>query len=372
MHVYWAAHSAHGYQTGRWALADSSDGKKNKTDTKTNKISKVKEEKNDINDFYFLTDPDKFIIKCYPDELHWQLLKKPLSKTEFEELPFTQPAFHELKLKYSGHDSCIVYTSEGKATLEFQICAPAERARHYQFGYKLHTRRDPEAEGEYDVMSLERYCLNYLYEDKAFFEVRFPVTGVFRLEVHCKDPYKQFPSTWVCDYKIICRETSPSCQPLPVVPEIGWGPGEVLRSLGIECLTHRHPVVDLDNEVSTFLRFALPKDKELELDADLVTNNMSREDMKCHVTVEQDGDHVVVQITPPGEGEYALEMYVKEGNCQRDVATYLLQRTKVVEVGVFTMCSCKANTTFFIFEAACIILNNGSDIMFYYVEVGVI
>lgn len=324
VHTYWAAHVALGYKTGRWAVVDS-DVNSRKSQSVSKSVTK-----SNIGDYYFLTDPDKFIIRCFPENSAWQLLKKPLSRAEFEEQPFTQPTFHELKLKDMLHDSCVVHANEGKAKFEFQMLQ--DRIGYYQFGYKLYARRDPEAEGEYDVMTLERYCLHYQHEDRAFFEVRFPVIGVYKLEVHCNDARRQLPSTWVCDYKVVCKETVPDCQPLPAVPEIGWGPGEELRSTGMECLTHLHPLVDLDKEITTFIRFALPKNRQLDLDVDLVTNNMPSEALKSHVTLEQDGDHMVIQITPPGEGEYALQIYVKEEKGRENILNYLLQRSRVVEV----------------------------------------
>ena len=337
VHAYWAANVANGYSTGRWTLVDK-DTNDVAVDVSQNAISKTTKSttpKNIMYDYYFFTDPDKFVIKCFPDDPTWQLLEKTLTKHEFDTQPFTQPAFHELKLKDLLHDSCIVGTKDGIATFEFQIGMSPEKVKHHQFGYKLLNRRDSEAEGEYDVMTLDRYCLCYQHEDRAFLQIRFPVIGVYKLEVHFKDTMHPQPSSWVCDYKVVCREVDPKCQPLPLIPDIGWGAGEVLQASGIERLTHTHPVVSLDKEINTFIRFALSKDKNLELDADLVTNNMSRDAMRSHVTMEQDGDHVVFVITPPGEGEYALQIYTKGDTGRRNVLNYLMQRNKPVEVRCF-------------------------------------
>lgn len=330
VHTYWAANVTTGYSTGRWALADSDVTRRTNDDRIL--TSKTAGGKTNMSDYYFLTDPDKFVIKCFPDDPTWQLLKKPMSREEFETQLFTQPAFHELKLKDLMHDTCVVTSENGKATFEFLVDMPQDRVKHYQFGYKLFSRRDPDAEGEYDVMTFERYCLSYKHQNKAFLQIRFPTIGVYKLEVHCNDLRRQLPSSWVCGYKVICKEVNPECQPLPIIPDIGWGPGEALEDTGLECLTHSHPVVNLDNEINTFIRFALPKDSKLELDADLVTNNISREAMKSHLTMEHADGHLTVQITPPGEGEYALQMYVVEESGRRNVINYLLQRTKVVEV----------------------------------------
>ena len=37
-----------------------------------------------VDEYYFLTDPEEFIYNHFPDEEHWQLLVRPVTKLEFE------------------------------------------------------------------------------------------------------------------------------------------------------------------------------------------------------------------------------------------------------------------------------------------------
>jgi transglutaminase/protease-like cytokinesis protein 3 len=48
------------------------------------------------NDFYFLTDPQAFIAQHFPVESRWQLLDRPVSKTDFDRFPNYRDAYFEL------------------------------------------------------------------------------------------------------------------------------------------------------------------------------------------------------------------------------------------------------------------------------------
>lgn len=310
----------------RWAVIESDAFHTDDLTDSTHTVSHT------LNDFFFLTDPDKFITKCFPDDSQWQLLRKHVTKSEFEALPFLQPAFYELKLKTRSHNHCVIYAVNGKVELSLEM--PKDKAKSYKFQYKLYVNRDWEAEGEYDVILLDRYFLYYHEDNIAIFEIRFPISGIYKLELHCSDPKRQLPSNWVCDYKIICESPMEICNPLPITPSLGWGLGEELGKAGLECLTHKQALISLDKETVTFVRFALPKDKEVTVEAELLHNDKSPSELQGHVICEQDGEHATIQITPPTEGEYALRVFArpKSSGKKKNVCNFLMHRTLVIEV----------------------------------------
>lgn len=327
VHPYWAAHTANGYKTGLWPLVEDNtfyDGSQPPHDKLSNKHT---------NDFYFFADPDKFIYKCFPDNPAWQLLAQPLSKEEFEELPFLQPPFHELQLQLISHrGTCVIHTENGR--VEVKLAQPEDKAKRYKFSYKLYRRRNFEAEGEYDEMSFERYLIHFVeHNGQVVFDIRFPVCGVFNMEVHCKDSKFHMPSTWVCTYKIICNEAMPDCEPLPLVPKIGWGPGIDLEAIGLVCLTHKQAFVNLDGVEATFIRFTMPKDRNLILEPVLLSNHQSKLELSNYVNFQLIGEIGVVQISPPKAGEYALQLFAREagGHILHNVCNFLLQKTQEEE-----------------------------------------
>ncbi len=54
-------------------------------------------------DHYFLTAPDKFIFDHFPNNKRWQLLAEPLTKSQFNQLPYLRPNFFVAGLKLQSH-----------------------------------------------------------------------------------------------------------------------------------------------------------------------------------------------------------------------------------------------------------------------------
>lgn len=71
-------------------------------------------------EFYFLTDPDKFIFTHFPQDAKWLLLSKPIDKQTFEHLPFLYPAAAN-----AGVESIItqmgVIRTKGQFSVEFAV-----------------------------------------------------------------------------------------------------------------------------------------------------------------------------------------------------------------------------------------------------------
>lgn len=82
----------------------------------------------DFNEYYYLTDPDEFMYRHYPDNPDWFLTDTPISKKEFEKLPIQSQNYFRLgtkdmdapkgklknKLKYEFTTTSKVYSVELK------------------------------------------------------------------------------------------------------------------------------------------------------------------------------------------------------------------------------------------------------------------
>ncbi len=60
-----------------------------------------------FDDHYFLTPPSQFIYSHFPEDARWQLLDKPVSKQEFENLVYLEPDFFNLGLKVTQRNGTI-------------------------------------------------------------------------------------------------------------------------------------------------------------------------------------------------------------------------------------------------------------------------
>ncbi|KAK3098833.1 hypothetical protein FSP39_023516 [Pinctada imbricata] len=326
---HWAAMSADGYKSGHWTIVDCPE---NHVDNDGDGASRSYIIRPMVNDFYFLTDPDKFITKCFPNNPKWQLLAKPLTKQQFEALPFLQPAFYDLGLQLLNIEKCIIYPIEGKVEIQIQI--PDKSHQRLQFIYNLFQLRDMNDEGEIDYPKLERFVLQYKKGTMIVFEIRFPpiCIGSYKLEILCHDPEKSLPSEWVCDFLIVCGQGMEDCVPLPVAPRAGWGPGLPLHRHGITALTHQDGVICIDKDI--FTNFSFKTKKTQDLFAELVHISRSKTELNEFVECSKnENGETVVKVKAPSEGEFALLIHCREeGNLRyNNVCNYLLHRNTVVE-----------------------------------------
>lgn len=59
----------------------------------------------EYDDHYFLTDPREFIFEFYPLQHDWQLLKRPITLQEFEQMPFVRSLFFRYGLYFPSSNN---------------------------------------------------------------------------------------------------------------------------------------------------------------------------------------------------------------------------------------------------------------------------
>lgn len=77
--------------------------------------------KKEFEPYYFFTKPEEFIYRHLPTDEHWQLLKKPVSQREFQNLPFVSPNFFECELVIQNKEQAVLDVQEGNVV---EIYAP--------------------------------------------------------------------------------------------------------------------------------------------------------------------------------------------------------------------------------------------------------
>jgi hypothetical protein len=73
-----------------------------------------------FDDFYFFTDPDRFIQDHFPDDLQWSLLQDPKAPEEFNIAPFKQRAFIKYNISYYFPTKGVITANIGD-TLMFEL-----------------------------------------------------------------------------------------------------------------------------------------------------------------------------------------------------------------------------------------------------------
>jgi hypothetical protein len=100
---------------GEWKFIDCTWGA-GKVDDKHNYIKAFES-------YYFFTKPEEFIYRHLPEEKRWQLLPEPLSRQEFQNLPFVSPPYFQNSLKLKGMQT-VQLDVDSESLLE--ISAPPE------------------------------------------------------------------------------------------------------------------------------------------------------------------------------------------------------------------------------------------------------
>lgn len=172
------------YVAGAWRFVQCNWGARHLVNAK--EAPKSGRGKNDslryeYDDHYFLTDPREFIYEFYPLQKEWQLLKRPITLTEFENLPFVRSLFFRYGLHFAdeGYGS-VVYTDDtGAATV--QIAMPSDMQGCLIFHYNL--KFYDSDEDSYDAVSLKRFVMQSVIGNIVTFRVHAPCSGSFLLDI---------------------------------------------------------------------------------------------------------------------------------------------------------------------------------------------
>ena len=185
-------------------------------------------------EFWFLTDPELFISKCYPDDIDDQMLprsKQVKSIKKFFRLPYLTLHFFKDNLKLISEDSCVIDADDGVGKVHFKT--DKIPSKKLAFDYKLAIR---ERNGPMDIskrFDIPRLVLNSRNKGNFIFEVRCPEVADYTLEIIGGPVSSEQKKVYIVT-KIICREKLPSVLPLPLNPgPVGWGFGPYAIEAGL-------------------------------------------------------------------------------------------------------------------------------------------
>lgn len=112
----------------------------------------------EYDDHYFLTDPDEFIYEFYPLSSEWQLLRsRPITLTEFEQLPFVRSLFFKYGLYFPQQNIRSVLQTDTSGATTIKIGMPTHLIPSLIFHYNL-KYFDSDKE-DFDGISLKRFVM---------------------------------------------------------------------------------------------------------------------------------------------------------------------------------------------------------------------
>ncbi|VVB72908.1 Transglutaminase-like superfamily protein [uncultured archaeon] len=151
---------------GTWYLMDSTWG--------AGYINENKKFVREFDDHYFMTPPAQFIFDHLPENESWQLLTRPVSKTEFEQLIYVKSDFFKYGLAVSNYSDGVC---KAKSDINISILAPKGVLLMADLNY---------AENNPSTDSLDNMVFRQRAGDKYYILAQFPVRGKYLLRVYAK------------------------------------------------------------------------------------------------------------------------------------------------------------------------------------------
>ena len=148
-------------------------------------------------DHYFAALPSEFVYDHFPLEPSWQLLEKPISKAEYEQLPNVRPPFFRCQLKLVSHAQALIKV---RGPLVVTLTSPLDcvvLARLYENGRKLpksYTFAQRESDG-YKVYA------------------SFPRAGSYALSIYAKLRGSTEECEWAVDYIVEAESATEAVYP---------------------------------------------------------------------------------------------------------------------------------------------------------------
>ncbi|XP_064625297.1 hillarin-like [Lineus longissimus] len=320
---------------GDWRMVQCNWGARhlvlNKDSNQPAQRSKKKSDKirYQYDEHYFLTDPCDFILEFWPFESEWQCLEKPISKEQFEALPFVRSIFFHYRMQLETGTKAVVFADEkGGTQLKIRITPDLVKdiVFHYQLRFADEHRRELK---EYKGTKLERFVYQTTVDNHIVFSIHLPTTGDYFLEVFANKiddtnrisddpnaPMMPFRLKCACKFRLICRKMVGKMHPLPNCATGEWGPLKAIRHFELQPLTHETGVVNEDNEMEIKLGVTRP----LQFLAKLHCNGINEHLLDDFVELEAAEDVLTIKVKPPQPGQYGLDIFARpEGATDENV-----------------------------------------------------
>ncbi|PAA47289.1 hypothetical protein BOX15_Mlig025622g3, partial [Macrostomum lignano] len=279
----------------------------------------------EYDDFYFMTEPQQAVYSHYPEDPLWQLLRRPLTLDQFEDLPLTKSQFFKCGMSFEQATHGVLYTREGKLQMALGYGRPGAA-----FTYRL--AQGDELNERWRGVELKSYALQETGSDQIQFYFRLPAVGHYYLTVYAQEAaaagaeQSGLETTYraACEYRINCDEPAADATPFPNCHDSNWGPGLHAERYGLTA-SHRDGVLNsVNGQAQLYFRRTR---REVRLLAKLRRNGFDEDALDHHCRQFETPSQTTFQISLPEPGEYGLEIYANEpsdGETFTHMCQYLL------------------------------------------------
>ena len=283
----------------------------------------------EINEFFFLTDPDQFVCTHLPDDPNWQLLPQSLrlKSLHFEKFVYVREQFFTMGLEMLADSKryCMLKTVRGEVMIKFGISE--HLGRFAQFRYMLFKELDNGVVSNDSGDSKNwRGCIFFMQSKREIIYVcNMPTVGKYRMDIFGRHVMHDSGLDLVCSYIITCDTTHG--RRLPDDPEIGWGPGDELKEAGLSPVSHDGPMIDTDAHVVE-IHFRKTIDKDMVFWHSLKHNDFTEAKLLSCATLRVCGNDIIAVLRLPLPGMYAYKLFADKcakGGDIPNVCNYLIR-----------------------------------------------
>ncbi|KAK3603019.1 hypothetical protein CHS0354_037766 [Potamilus streckersoni] len=275
-----------------------------------------------LDEYFFLPDTHQLIYTHFPDDPKWQLLERPVTLEEFENMPHMKPQFFKFGLEFVSHRTAVIY---GRGEINLRLRYPAHRIT-VAFNFSIQFENGVE---EYKGVKLNRYGLQESVGGIASFRLRLPQRGSYIIYIYAKEDTPENKDTvyaQVCEYKIVQEEVgSPEPEPFPPCAYLNWGQGGTFQRYGLSTYQNTAVIHTREGKAELQIRISRP----MQFMAKLKNNKFSDSELEGYIMTRVVGSTAYFNVTAPARGEYGCEIYANdpatEGTTLYHVAQYLIE-----------------------------------------------
>ncbi|XP_052785033.1 uncharacterized protein LOC128220606 [Mya arenaria] len=290
--------------------------------TKAN--SKMKRDHADTDPFEVVQkvfqDPERFIFTHFPDEDYWQLLARPVSRSELTELCLLRRLFFDLDMELLNYSKSVLVLKQPEITISLSF--PVDERLQFKCRLLPHDNSISAAR-----MKTYVFVETLLNETKVNIRIRFPkkcsyICDLFVAKDDCV--WEGLMTTR------IVYENSATIDPFPANPREEWGPGLDSHKLGLKPKTHLRGEILMQKGV---VQIVFENSNKLQFDAVLFREDAKINPKSFKVSFLRDKNNEVVfivEIELMVQGLFTLQLLARE-NHQADfqnVCNYMIRKER--------------------------------------------
>ena len=296
-----------------WILIDGTfdSGRRKQSETATRSGGGNSDTLYELDEFYFLTDPDEFIYSHFADQPEHQLLDEPKTLEQFKKLALLASGFFELGLHLKSHFKILTNHDEDEVVLQFALPMNA----FVSFSYKLFINQKGTSTNAINNIPLEKFVFEQVQNKIVCFTLRVPAKSYYKLQIYgriCSEDDSKAGNlslSLACTYFFQCNSVSTNVSPLPNDAPTHFGPTPEMKFLGLTPVTHLAGIVDTDKFGNAEIRVHMAT--SCDFLSDFFSNKYSKEEMQPFVLHRAVGKDRIFNLKCPEPGEYVLKVYAK-------------------------------------------------------------